>query len=140
MAKMTPMAPDSAGFKVLSRLYDLNGVAPILQLRNILFGGFRSPKQFEQVAMVPLTMRGLVKLGKRDTMMITAEGRVLVEAYRRSMPTPRVVSVNTKPLDLAKHYSVDAKRAGSMDYRTYPSVMGDERVPYTGSYSGVSDK
>lgn len=133
MAKLTPMAPDSAGFKVLARLYDLGGTAFISQLIEVLWGGYRSPKQFAQVAAKPLTERGLVVLGKRDKMRITPEGRLLVDSYRRMVPAPRTAVREFKPLNVAKHFNWGETRPGALDYRQAPSLMGGAQVPFFGS-------
>lgn len=138
MAKLNSLAPDSAGFKVLSRLYDLGGKAFTSQLIDVLWGGYRSPKQFAQVASKPLTERGLVLLGKRDNMRITAEGRLLVESYRRFVPVPRVVEP-FKPLDVAKHMRWGDTRPGALDYRLAPSLMGGVHVPFTGNKDGSGE-
>lgn len=138
MAKITPMAPDSAAFKVLSRLYDLEGTAFISQLIEVLWGGSRSPKQFAQVASKPLIERGLATLGKRDTMRITAEGRMLVESYRRLVPAPRAAA-HFKPLDLSKHMRWEETRPGALDYRKAPSLMGGVYVPYGSNRDGSTE-
>jgi len=131
MAKLIPLAPDSAGFKVLSRLYDLNGTAFISQLTDVLWVDFRSPKRFEQVVTVPLTMRGLVTLGKIDTMRIAPEGRLLVETYRRTLSKPREVRIDTGPLD-PRYCRFGDTRPGALEYRDKPSLMGGKPVPYRG--------
>jgi len=136
MAKLIPLAPDSAGFKVLSRLYDLNGTAFVAQLAQVLWAEFRTAKRFEQVVTVPLTMRGLVTLGKRNVLHITAEGRLTIESYRRSMPTPRVAHLHGRPLDVAKHCRFEETRPGALEYRDKPSIMGGARVPYCSPAGG----
>lgn len=139
MAKITPMAPDSAAFKVLSRLYDLEGTAFISQLTEVLWAEYRSPTRFAQLVTKPLTLRGLVAAGQRGAMMMTDEGRLLVETYRRSVAAPRTVPMNTKPLDLSKHMRWGETRPGALDYRKAPSLMGGVYVPYGGNRGGSTE-
>jgi hypothetical protein len=135
MAKLIPLAPDSAGFKVLSRLYDLGGVAFVEQLTEVLCVDFRSAKCFEQIVVIPLTMRGLITLGKTNVMRATAEGRLLIDAYRRTITGPRVLRSDAGQLD-PRHCQFGDTRPGALDYRDIPSLMSGRRVPFRGSGGG----
>ncbi|WP_136419956.1 hypothetical protein [Herbaspirillum sp. ST 5-3] len=133
MAKLNAMAPDSAGFKVLMRLYQLGGKATIAQLVDALWTEFRSTPRFHQIASKPLLERGLAHLAKRktgETLEITKEGRLLVERYQSLLPRPRTGTATPPALDVKKHLSFGQGRPGALDYRNMPSVMGGERVPF----------
>ena len=134
MAKITPMAPDSAGFKVLVRLYHLGGKAPVSQLIESLWTEFRSTERFERLVTVPLLERGLVKRAvkrKGDVLSITLEGSLMVRRYQASLPAPKAQPVPaTGALDVKKFLSWGQSRPGALDYREMPSLMGGERVPF----------
>lgn len=139
MAKMNAMAPDSAGFKVLMRLYQLGGTASIGQLTEALWTEFRSAPRFHQIAAKPLTLRGLVRLIKGKTgerLEITKEGRLMVENYKSLLPSHREVVVKTNALNVAKYLQWGQGRPGALDYRSIPSVMAGERVPFSDTVNG----
>lgn len=132
MAKFNALAPDSAGFKVLQRLHLLGGRASIKQLMEALWSDFRSAPRFHQVAAKPLVDRGLVRLSGaagKQSLEISPEGRLLVERYESLLPKPRPVVTAAKPLN-ASRLAWGQNRAGALDYRGAPSIMGGERVPY----------
>jgi len=133
MAKITPMAPDSAGFQTLLRLYDAGGKRSVEFLTAELWSDFRSPARFHKIAGQPLLERGWVKLQstqRGDFMHITAEGRLIVQRHRLNMPTTAAAPSSIfKPLKAAV-FRYEERRPGSHDYRKMPSVMGGERVPY----------
>lgn len=136
MAKLIPLAPDSAGFKVLSRLYDLNGKATVAQLSEVLWAEFRSKNRFWQIATVPLMSRGLAGApNAAGSLTITPEGRLLVEAYRRTITAPRVAPADTGALD-PRHCRFGDTRPGALDYRDKPSLMSGQRVPFRSSSGG----
>lgn len=134
MAKITPMAPDSAGFKVLVRLYHLGGKAPVSQLIESLWTEFRSTERFERLVTVPLLERGLVKRAvkrKGDVLSITNEGSLVVRRYQASLPAAKTTPLASGgTLDVKKYLSWGQGRPGALDYREMPSMMGGERVPF----------
>lgn len=133
MAKLTPMAPDSAGFKVLIKLYNLGGKAPATALSEVLQPEFRSAARFSQVATYPLHERGLVRVAMRkgiEWLTITNEGSLMVRRHIASLPEQRLIAMPMKPLDVKKFMSWGQGRPGALDYRAIPSRMGDKRVPY----------
>jgi hypothetical protein len=133
LAKLNAMAPDSAGFKVLMRLYQLGGSATVGQLTEALWAEFRSAPRFHQIAAKPLTLRGLAQLTKDkagERLAITREGRLTVENYKSLLPTHREVVASEGSLDPKKHLRFGEGRPGALDYRNIPSVMGDQRVPF----------
>jgi hypothetical protein len=135
MAKLNAMAPDSAGFKVLMRLYQLDGKATIAQLVEALWTEFRSTPRFHQIAAKPLTLRGLARLVKTKTgerLEITKEGRLMVENYKSLLPREREASLPAGTLNVKKHLTWGEGRPGALDYRAMPSLMAGERVPYLG--------
>ena len=130
MAKLTAMAPDSAGFKVLMRLYQLGGVATVRELTDTLWTEFRSAQRFHQIAGKPLTTRGLVRMLEDDRVGLTAEGRLMVESYKSLLPRQREAASPSSVLNLAKHFQYAERRPGSHGYREIPSVMGADRVRF----------
>lgn len=135
MAKLNAMAPDSAGFKVLIKLYQMGGTATVAQLTETLWTEFRSVPRFHQVATTPLSMRGWVQLKKGkggEKLVITKEGRLMVENYQSLLPRPREAEVKMKPLNPA-NLRWGGMRPGALDYREMPSLMAGERVPFRGS-------
>jgi hypothetical protein len=142
MAKLNAMAPDSAGFKVLMRLYQLDGKATVTQLTEALWSEFRSAPRFHQIAAKPLTLRGLARLVKRKTgecLEITKEGRLMVENYKSLLPGPRTVAAQPAALNVNKYLQWGQGRPGALDYRSFPSVMGGERVPFAKD-NGMNDE
>ena len=133
MAKLTPMAPDSAGFKVLLKLYNLGGKAPISALMGELRPEFQTLLRFDQVAADPLHKRGLVKIVTRkdgEWLTITQEGNLMARRHLASLPDQRPPVALPKPLDVKKFLSWGQGRPGALDYRSIPSLMGGERVPF----------
>lgn len=134
MAKITPMAPDSAGFKVLIKLYHLGGRASVAQLMEALWTEFRSAPRFEQIVTRPLFERGLVKVTHKggERLIITNEGSLMVRQYQASIPVHRAQSMSSGALDAKKWMRWGEGRPGALDYREMPSLMGGERVPFRG--------
>lgn len=133
MAKITPMAPDSAGFKVLVRLYHLGGRASVPDLMETLWTEFRSAPRFEQIVTRPLVERGLVRKvirQKVERLAITNEGSLMVRQYQASLPVQRTPAATAGMLDANKHLRWGNTRPGALDYREIPSLMGGERVPF----------
>jgi hypothetical protein len=133
MAKLIPMAPDSAGSKVLLKLYHLGGKAPISSLMGELRPEFQTALRFDQVATDPLRKRGLVKVVMRndgDWLMITKEGSLMARQHVASLPEQRKSVASPKPLDVKKFMSWGQTRPGALDYRAIPSRMGNERIPF----------
>lgn len=133
MAKLNAMAPDSAGFKVLMRLYELGGKATIAQLIETLWTEFRSTPRFHQIATKPLAERGLAMLRttkKSESLEITPEGSLLVQRYTSMLPRRREGSLSSGELNVQKHLRWGDTRPGALDYRSKPSMMGGERVPF----------
>ena len=135
MAKLTPMAPDSAGFQTLLRLYDAGGKRSLEALASQMWTGFQSAPRFHQVAVGPLCERGLARMIKDKQgqyLVITAEGRLMVMRYKMQQPAvTEAYKPGFKPLNTAKHGYTE-RRPGAHDYRKLPSVMGCERVPFHG--------
>lgn len=143
MAKITPMAPDSAGFQTLLRLFDAGGKRSVDTLTAELWTDFRSPSRFHQIAGQPLIERGWAKLEstpkRGDFMVITPEGRLVAARYRMNQPTTAAAPASVfKPLKAAV-FAYEERRPGSHDYRKMPSLMGGVRVPYKGGNGGASD-
>lgn len=137
MAKLNSLAPDSAGFKVLMRLHQCGGAAPIHILAEALWTGFRSASRFHQIAGVPLLNLGLVTIRKNGNVYITPEGQLLIENYKSRLPAQRQAAPMTGAMNTAKFLTWGQGRPGALDYRSIPSVMGDERVPYAPAADGV---
>jgi hypothetical protein len=140
MAKISPMAPDSAGFKVLVRLHDLGGTASVTELIEALWADFRHKSRFHKVATLPLAERGLVVDQEEAGLVITAEGRMMVESYKRRLPAAKSAPCMPAPLNPAKVMAWGQTRPGALDYRSIPSMMGGERVPYAQDDTGAETK
>jgi hypothetical protein len=136
VAKLNMMAPDSAGFKVLLRLYELGGTAGLAELMPVIWSDMRSPERFQKVAGMPLVERGFVT-SEADALHLTPEGRSMVERYCSLLPRKREQGYVMKPLDIKRHMRPAPVRSGALDYREIPSLMSGDRVPFKGgSVSG----
>lgn len=132
MAKFTPLAPDSAPFKILMRLRDMGGRSTQTELIPKMWGDFTNTKRFKKVALVPLMERGLITVSSRLVAM-TPEGQLFAE-HNSALITARRASPNmASTLNLQKYGRPPERRPGAYDYREMPSLIGEKRVPFVKS-------
>lgn len=130
----------SAAADGLIALQGMGGVATLAAWTRAI--GWRSSlTQFEISVADRLRRAGLI-LACKSGLAITDAGysylgvKIVDESVPRKPVGPRYVAPD-RPLNVKRMPSPFVMRAGAMDFRSIPSRIGDERIPYKGP-TGIS--
>ncbi|MBY0240760.1 MAG: hypothetical protein K2X55_15725 [Burkholderiaceae bacterium] len=102
--------------------------------------------QFEQNVIERLLRANLVAVREKNY-CVTADGLAYLGFAKaphqddvKQMPAPSRYVHPVQPLNLKRHRPARVIRAGSMDFRAAPSLIGDQVVAYKGpgSFSGAN--
>ncbi len=130
----------SSAFIALEQMIARGGKATYAQIAPALAVNFRSITRFDQLVIETLTLNSMARRLPGGEFEITDIGRAYVTAGDAVKPTakpengivPPAVRPEFRPLQPGRFVSSPDTRPGALDYRQYPSLMGDERVPYRG--------
>lgn len=130
----------SSAFVALEQLVARGGRATYAQIAPAMAVNFRSTTRFEQLVIEPLILNAMARRLPFGEFEITEAGRAHVTFNDSTVPPPRdqagivppPVRPEFRPLQPGRLVSSPDTRPGALDYRRYPSLMGDTRVPYRG--------
>lgn len=127
----------SAAFIALEQMIARGGKSTYAQIAPALAVNFRSITRFEQLVIEPLMLNLMMRRLPNGEFEITDTGRAHVATDGTSKPkkptdgiVPPAERPEFRPLQSGRFVSSPDTRPGALDYRQYPSLMGDERVPY----------
>lgn len=129
-----------SAYVALEQMIARGGKATYAQITPAMSVNFRSITSFEQLVIEPLILNSMARRLPSGEFEITDAGRAHVtvgESIKPNKPSgagivPPAVRPEFRPLQPGRFVSSPDTRPGALDYRQYPSLMGDERVPYRG--------
>lgn len=137
MSRHAGPRPESAAHKVMCRLVDLGGKATTPQLLAVLGAEYHSVVRFNSQVTDQVILYSLATVVdghftatlKGKNMVALHAGRHLPPAakYVGKVATARVAP-KERPLNVGKHFTQSIIRDGALDYRSIPSLMGNQRV------------
>ncbi len=130
----------SSAFIALEQMIARGGKATYAQITPAMSVSFRSMTRFEHLVIEPLILNSMARRLPSGEFEITEAGRAHITAGEAIKPNkssaadlvPPAVRPEFRPLQPGRFVSSPDTRPGALDYRKYPSLMGEERVPYRG--------
>jgi hypothetical protein len=124
----------SSIYNALQMMYDAGGSATFAELRSTLAASNSSMSQLYMRVVDPMVSRGMAMLGD-DCLRLLQPGYSFVRSTRGEEAAPDPAQIvpprYVPPMREMQPCQIGVShRAGADEYRKWPSLMGDRRVPH----------
>lgn len=133
---------DTAPYRALERLYDAGGSLPAQSFIDLVTTARNRQYLLRERILLPLIERCLISVTD-DTVSMLQPGYAFVRSTRGEEDKPEPAQIvpprYVPPMREMQPCQIGGShRAGADDYRKWPSLMGDRRVPHEGAKQGIT--